>query len=72
MYDISRYECAGVVGEQQGTRRYVFDCTRFMHVLVTHHLHGGDAMEGRAPDAERAFRHNATAVQPLLYASVRG
>ncbi|KAG5319334.1 MY18A protein, partial [Pseudoatta argentina] len=57
---------------QQGTRRYVFECTRFMHVLVTHHLHGGDAMEGRAPDAERAFRHNATTVQPLLYSSVRG
>ncbi|KAG5324546.1 MY18A protein, partial [Acromyrmex heyeri] len=57
---------------QQGTRRYVFECARFMHVLVTHHLHGGDAMEGRAPDAERAFRHNATTVQPLLYSSVRG
>lgn len=55
MFDISRYERAGVVGGQQGTR-YVFECARFMHVLVTHHLHGGNEMEGRAPDAERAFR----------------
>lgn len=43
-------------GRQQGARYAFEEHAGFMRVLVTHHLHSGDEMEGRAPDAERAFR----------------
>lgn len=44
----------------------MFEYARFMHVLVTHHLHGGDEMEGRAPDADE-LSDDATTVRPLLH-----
>lgn len=57
MYDISRYtSVCRCRWRAVGNQRYVFEYARFMRVLVTHHLHGRDEMEGRAPDAERAFR----------------
>jgi len=40
-----------------------------MHVLVTHHLYGGNEMEGRAPDAERAIRRCDCATIPALLSS---
>lgn len=45
-------------------------CRLKMHVLVTHHLYGGNEMEGRAPDAERAIRRcDDCATIPALLSS---